>query len=186
MKSGLSIFCVALLFSCTPVEQNELGGNPSAPPSVAQDTTTPMVTKEMLRFNREVNAPDAFGIRGVYYVPEMLSLVVLDSAPADQVAQKRAAAFAKIESDIKILGAEIDGSPGSIYYNNDPTNFKFECLMLIREMPKTNPQQSKVVVLEASPMLVFNHKGAFRTLHESYAKIKAYADSKQLEQSGPM
>ena len=171
---------MAALWSCNSADQNELA---ITQVPTKEDT---LAAKEMLRYNREVNAPNAFGLRGVYNVPEMLSVVVLDSAPTVLVAERRAAAFAKIESDIKAIGAEIDGSPGSIYYSNDPNNFKFECLMLIREMPKTNPANSKIVVLEASPMIIYNHKGAYRTLNEAYAKIKAYSDSSALEQIGPM
>jgi len=185
MKSVHLALCAlgfSLLVSCDTAEQNELNTTPIPVPT-REDT---VLAREMIRFNKEVNAPEATGLRGVYNVPEMLSVVVLDSAPAALVAERRAEAFAKIEDDIKYMGAEIDGSPGSIYYNNDPANFKFECLMLIREMPKLNPQKSKIVVLEASPMVIYNHKGAYRNLYESYAKIKAYADSAGLYQSGPM
>ncbi len=186
MMKCIHLACYALgfslLFSCGTAEQNELNTT-KVPVPTREDT---VLALEMIRFNKEVNSPDATGLRGVYNVPEMLSVVVLDSAPAALVAEKRAEAFGKIEEDIKYLGAEIDGSPGSIYYNNDPANFKFECLMLIREMPKVNPQKSKIVVLEASSMVIYNHKGAYRNLYESYAKIKAYTDSAGLYQSGPM
>ncbi len=173
---------LCLLVACETAEQNELNTK-KIPVPTREDT---LMAKEMIRFNNEVNAPEAIGLRGVYHVPEMLSVVVLDSAPAALVAEKRAEAFAKIEADIQYMGAEIDGSPGSIYYNNDPANFKFECLMLIRQMPKVNPQKSKIVVLEASSMVVYNHKGAYSNLYRSYAKIKAHTDSAGLIQTGPM
>jgi len=174
----LSIFF--FLTACETSNKNELQRKQAAPQI---DT---VAAKEIQRFNREVNSPEALGIRGVYNVPEMLSVVVLDSAPADLVAQKRVEAFTKIENDIKAIGATVDGSPGSIYYTNDPNNFKFECLMLIREMPKSNPSNSKIVVLEASPMLIYNHKGSYRNLNQAYSKIRTYCDSTFLEQIGPM
>jgi effector-binding domain-containing protein len=174
------IFFSVVIWSCDSADQNVL--DPKQPLSPEER----LAAEELLRFNKEVNTPEAIGLRGVYNVPEMLSVVVLDSAPVNQLAERRAGAFAKIESDIKEMGAEIDGSPGSIYYSNNPDNFVFECLMLIRNMPKTNPKHSKIVVLEATPMLIFNHKGAFRNLGAAYARIKAYNDSSQLEQVGPM
>ncbi len=181
--SGVSLFLFSfVIFGCTPSEDKSEDSTEIPAPTQQEQT----INREFLRFNREVNAPDAIGVRGVYSVPEMLSLVIQDSAPAHLVAKHRAQAYAAIEEDIKTIGAQIDGSPGSIYYNNDPNNFKFECLMLIREMPKQSPKNSKVVVLESSSMLVYNHKGSFRNLHEAYAKIKHYNDSCELEQSGPM
>ena len=176
-------FLIALLFvlaSCAPVADNQLNDEPQQTPIDSAQY------KELLRFNTEVNAPGAKGIRGIYQVPEMLSVVVLDSAAAPQVAEHRAADFAIIEQEINDIGAVPDGSPGSIYYSNDPKNFKFECLMLIRNMPKQNPKHSKLVVLEAGPMLICNHPGSYALLNQSYTQIKKYLDSLSLQQSGPM
>jgi len=185
MKAFTTFSCLIFLYlltSCNSAEENQFTNGKKIEISERDQ----LLNEELNRFNQEVNAPDAIGLRGIYSIPEMLSLVIQDSAPAHLVAERRALAYAAIEEDINYVGAQIDGSPGSIYYNNDPKNFKFECLMLIREMPKKTPKNSKVVVLESGSMLVYNHKGNFRSLYEAYSKIKHYNDSCNLEQSGPM
>ncbi|HQQ93657.1 MAG TPA: GyrI-like domain-containing protein [Bacteroidia bacterium] len=185
MRTGFALILLALgfLVSCGGEDRNQLAEEPVKSVS---DTVDSAGLSEMLRFNREVNSPDAKGIRGVYEVPEMLSMVILDSASQEHVAEKRAAAFAAIEADIKSTGAEVDGSPGSIYYTNNPRNFKFECLMLIRRIPSKNPEHSKIVVLEKGPMLICNHAGGYASLYRTYAEIKHYLDSLSLKQMGPM
>lgn len=183
----LSLCCAVLLIaSCAPEAENNLESKAEQERKKVLRQKDSLVLLELEKFNRSANAPDARGIIGVFDVPEMLALVVMDSARMQEVAQKRAQAFADIEQDVAITGAITEGSPGSIYYNNDPQNFKFECLMLIRSIPEKNPRRSKVVVLEASPMLVYNHKGPYSNLTLSYEIIRRYCDSLNLIQSGPM
>lgn len=126
------------------------------------------------------------GILGVFDVPEMLTMVILDSAKMEEVALKRTNNYATIEKEMNLIGAEMEGSPGSIYYNNDPKNFKFESVMLIKDMPKTSPAKSKIVVLEATKMLICNYFGPYEDLHKSYKEMNDYCKKNHLEQSGPM
>lgn len=179
-------FLSILFFSCSPEKDNTLEAEESSKAKTVLSAEDSVSIRELARFNRSANAPDAIGIIGVFNIPEMLALVIMDSARMTKVAEKRAQAFANIESDVAYTGAITEGSPGSIYYNNDPKNFKFECLVLIRDFPAKNPLKSKVVVLEASPMLVLNHKGPYSRLSDSYQSMKQYCDSMKLEQSGPM
>lgn len=188
MRSGLlwgAILSVSALFSCrSDSEKNSEQTLPATQKPLS--TADSLALLELNRFNQIANAADAQGIIGVFNIPEMLAMVVMDSARMQEVAEKRAQAFADIESDVALTGAQTEGSPGSIYYNNDPYNFKFECLMLIRDFPARNPLKSKVVVLEASPMVVYNHRGPYSRLSSSYGKIQQYCDSMKLVQSGPM
>lgn len=182
----ISYAASSMLFSCSPEAENTLESQTESKREALLKVRDSLVSLELEKFNRRANAPDARGIVGVFEVPEMLALVVMDSARQADVAFKRARAFANIEEDVAYTGATTEGSPGSIYYNNDPQNFKFECLMLIRSIPEKSPQHSKVVVLEASPMLVYNHRGPYSRLSASYDEIRQYCDSMNLEQSGPM
>lgn len=126
------------------------------------------------------------GVMGIFDVPEMLALVILDSAKMQAVNATRAKNFEAIEREMQEVGAQMDGSPGSIYYSNNPDNFKFESLILIKELPKTAPKKSKVVVLEANKMLVYNHIGSYQNLYKSYNDIRNFLAEKKLEMAGPM
>lgn len=126
------------------------------------------------------------GVMGIFDVPEMLALVILDSARMRDVNSKRAKNFETIEKEIHEVGAQTDGSPGSIYYSNNPDSFKFETLILIKEIPKITPKKSKVVILEASTMLIYNHIGSYQHLYKSYEDIRNFLGQKKLEIAGPM
>lgn len=141
--------------------------------------------KDELEGSNSGNAIDR-GVIGMFDVPEMLALVILDSAKMQDVNAARAKNFETIEKEIQEVGAEMDGSPGSIYYSNNPNNFKFESLILIKDLPKTTPKKSKVVVLEASKMLVYNHIGSYQNLYKSYEVIRNFLTQKNLEMAGPM
>ncbi len=126
------------------------------------------------------------GVVGVFEIGQMLALTILDSASMEMVAEKSAKAYDLLEKDIQLTGAEPDGPPGQISYNNNPRNFKFECLLLIKKMPEKKPVHSKIVVLEASHMLVYNHYGAYQDLYKSYAAIRKICSEKDFAQSAPV
>lgn len=129
---------------------------------------------------------DAKGIIGLFDVPEMLTITKMDSANLPNVAKKLATNFGIVQKDMAFIKAEMNGSAGAIYYNNDTSNFIFECVIPIKEMPKVQPKKSQVVVLEATKMLIYNYYGPYQNLFMAYAEIKSYCDQHKIEQSGPM
>ncbi|MGE0566755.1 MAG: GyrI-like domain-containing protein [Bacteroidia bacterium] len=140
----------------------------------------PNAVKEATELN------DNKGIIGIYHVPEMLSLTILDSAEYSGIAKKLSANFRKLVEDADLSKAEIDGSGGVIYYNNDPENFIFECVVPIKEMPKKKPKHSQVVVLEEDKMIIYNYYGPYETLNLVYEEVRDYMKLNGLKQSGPM
>lgn len=136
------------------------------------------------------NAIDAFGKQpgavGVFDVPEMLVLSILDSASKEKLADLLIKNYALLEQDVKETGAEMNGHLGIISYTNNPANFVFEAVLCIKRMPVKQPAHAKVVVLEASKMLVFNFYGPYQNLFAAYDKIRKYCDKNDLIQSGPI
>jgi len=126
------------------------------------------------------------GVVGVFDVPEMLTICRKDSAKAEDMASAFAKNYAMLEADLKYLGMKSDGAAGSIYYNNDPSNFIFECVYPISEIPKKKPKDSQIVALEASHMLIYNYFGDYRNLYKAYDEIKHHISENNLEQSGPL
>lgn len=126
------------------------------------------------------------GVVGVMDVGEMLTISKIDSAPMRDVSFKVAKAYSVLEEEMNAVGAVMDGMPGMITYNNDTTNFKFECVLPIKEMPKKQPTKCNIVVLEASKMLIYNYYGPYQQLFTAYDKIRSYTKEKGLVQSGPM
>lgn len=126
------------------------------------------------------------GVVGVFDVPEMLVLSIMDSSDLKHVSDKVVKNYALLEEDMKACGAEMNGPVGQITYNNNPNNFVFENVMCIRRIPGKQPKNSKIVVLEASSMLVFNFYGSYQNLFAAYDKVKRYCDKNDLIQSGPM
>ncbi|MBL7933922.1 MAG: GyrI-like domain-containing protein [Bacteroidia bacterium] len=126
------------------------------------------------------------GVLGIFNVPEMLVLSVMDSASLGKVAARMGRDFDWIQEDITYLEAEVNGPAGTINYNNKPENFKFETIVCIKRIPSKQPKRSKIVVLEAGPMLVFNFYGSQQNLFSAYDKIKRYCQENKLLASGPM
>jgi len=126
------------------------------------------------------------GVVGVVDVGEMLTISKIDSAPMRDVSFKVAKAYSVLEEEMNAVGAVMDGMPGMITYNNDTTNFKFECVLPIKEMPKKQPKKCNIVVLEASKMLIYNYYGPYQQLFTAYDKIRNYTKENGLIQSGPM
>jgi effector-binding domain-containing protein len=161
-----------------------------------EPTTTP-VEKEKTAAREKTSIPEVFdndverfpnneGPIGIFPVGEMLVLSIMDSAVMQDVAMRTTRNYTLIEADMNKIGAEADGPLGQISYNNDPENFKFECLIPIKKMPQTQPDHSRIVVLEATRMLIYNHYGPYQQLYRSYDKIREFCRSKGLTQSGPV
>ncbi len=129
---------------------------------------------------------DVKGFAGVFDVPEMLALCKLDSAPVADVPAKIKSSFEILAADFKEIEAVADGPQGAIYYNNNPANFKFECLLLMKGMPAKTPKHSKIVVLEADRMLIYNHYGSYESSFKAYEAIQIYCKEHLLKPSGPM
>jgi len=123
---------------------------------------------------------------GVFDIPEMLVLSILDSAASNDVGTVMNKNYVTLGEEVTSIGAEINGPIGMINYNNDPKNFTFENIVFIKRMPKVQPAKSKLVVLEASKMLVFNFYGPYQSLFAAYDKIRRYCEKQDLLQSGPM
>jgi effector-binding domain-containing protein len=129
---------------------------------------------------------DKSGPAGVFEVPEMLTLCVKDSADAAHMAEAFARSYTILQNELKSLNLTPNGAPGSIYYNNDPNNFIFECVYPIGKMPAKNPKKCQVVVLEAANMYIYNYYGPYADLYKAYDVIKKEIKAMGLEQSGPM
>lgn len=125
------------------------------------------------------------GIAGVYEVSEMLSLCKMDSGSMQEIPAKVISGFATLEKELYEIGAEIDGPQGMIYYTNDPKNFKFETVLLLKDMPKKTPKNCQIVVLEASYMLIYNYYGPYENTFKSYDVIQKYIRDNSMQQVGP-
>lgn len=129
---------------------------------------------------------DKPGVVGVFDVPEMLVLSVLDSANVNNVSARMGKDYEVLQEDIAYTGAEVNGPGGTINHNNDPANFKFETIACIKRIPGKQPKRAKVVILEAGPALIFNFYGNYQNLFAAYDKIKRYCKENKLVASGPM
>lgn len=124
------------------------------------------------------------GVIGVYDIPEMLGLCKKDSASGKDISFKLAKTYSVLEEELKNCGAEMGGSPGALYYSNDPANFVFEGVLPLKRMPEKTPKNCQLVVLERSKMVVYNHYGSYNSLFKAYAVLKEYLSTNKLEQSG--
>lgn len=180
--SSLIFFAVSVLSlaSCSDPDKvafEEKKKLDSAQAIVAKQDT---VIKKVEQFSEEE------GFVGIYEVPEMLTLCIKDSATEKNIAKKYAEAFLSLEKELQELGMKSSGAPGSLNYNNDPTNFIFECVYPIAKMPTKQPKKCQVVVLEQSNMLIYNYYGPYVYLYTAYDNIRNKMKASSLEQSGPM
>jgi effector-binding domain-containing protein len=139
--------------------------------------------KELKKYTQLTDQP---GPIGIFEVPEMLTLCRKDSAASSKMAEAFAKNYTLLEKDMELIGMQAAGAAGSIYYNNDTSNFIFEVVYPLASMPKKTPKKSTIVVLEASPMVIYNYYGEYSELYKAYAAIKKYLDDNALEQSGPL
>jgi len=127
------------------------------------------------------------GVVGIFDMPEMLTICVADSSDAKDIAFHMAQDYTLLEEEAAAIGAELDGkAPGVINYNGDAKNLKFECFLLIRQVPARQPTRCRVVALEAGKMLVYNHYGSYSMLHIAYDNIRRYCEAHSLKQNGPV
>lgn len=177
----LRILPLLVLFSCT-TESSEKKAEEKAPGKDSVISEIPA--------SYELKSPDKLsdekGIIGVFEVPEMLTMSVMDSVPLRKIAAKMSLAYAAIQKDAAAVKAEINGSPGVIYYNNDTGNFVIECVLPIAEIPNKQPSRSKIVMLEPSRMLIYNYYGAYTGLNAAYEDLIAFTRKNKIIQTGPM
>jgi effector-binding domain-containing protein len=169
---SLSFLILLSIFSCDDSSKAE-----------AIKTSNPGDT--IINKNNKGNYDDVVGFAGIYDVPEMLCLSKMDSAKAKDIARKVMEDYLILEREIQRTGAIPDGPAGQINYNNDPNNFKFECIRLIKEIPSKEPRDCNIVVLEASKMVIYNYYGHYNELYKAYAEIGNYCKKHNLVQSGP-
>ncbi|MBK7309894.1 MAG: GyrI-like domain-containing protein [Sphingobacteriaceae bacterium] len=129
---------------------------------------------------------DAKGILGIFFVPEMLTVTKMDSANMYHVTEKMTDGFVAVNKDIAFMKAHVNGSPGIIYYNSDSANFVFECVVPIEQMPKVEPKNSKIVILEEGNMLIYNYYGDPEGLYNAYGEMQEYCKTNNLQHIGPM
>jgi effector-binding domain-containing protein len=144
------------------------------------------VTTETEFANSLRGIPLQAGIVGIFTIPEMLCLSVMDSTRASDAAQSVERSYAKLGEELMRTKAIQNGPYGQISYSNDTANFKYECFVLIQKMPATSPKNAKVVVLETTKVLAYNYYGPYQELHIAYAQVKDYLDKKKMVQWGPM
>lgn len=154
--------------------------------NVVKADTSSSIQPNHLAVKTTEQLTDAKGVIGVFDVPEMLTITKMDSTNMSGVAALLAKNYLVLQKDIDYIKAEINGSAGAIYYNNDTSNFIFECVIPIAKMPTVQPKKSQVVVLEATKMLVYNYYGPYYGLYSAYAEIKDYCNKYKIEQSGPL
>jgi effector-binding domain-containing protein len=168
IKKGFSVALMVGLFSCN----NQTNKN-------QPDTST-------IRFNNSLNYSKEEGIIGVFDTPAMLCLGIVDSAGMNEVANKVAQNYRTLEAQVKTLDLQKNGPPGQLIYNNNPKNFKFECLIPIRKMPSGQLKSCNVVALDAGKVLIYNYYGSYEKLYTAYDLIRDFCKLTSLEQNGPM
>lgn len=181
--NSICFVSLLVLASCSSDKEEKVLNNEKTE-AVSSDSSS--IIPDHLAVKKLEQLTDAKGIIGIFDVPEMLTITKMDSANLPHVAKKLATNFGILQKDMDFIKAEVNGSAGAIYYNNDTSNFKFECVVPIKQMPKVQPKKSQVVVLEATHMLIYNYYGPYQNLYTAYAEIKTYCDKYKIEQTGPM
>lgn len=185
MKISTHSFLVVSLFvlaSCGDTAKEKVKENAEAP---KPDSSYSVQANHMaIKTFDQLTA--AKGILGVFDVPEMLTIAKMDSTEFKNVSALLAKDYSVIQKDIAYIKAEVNGAAGAIYYNNDTSNFKFECIVPILKMPTVKPKNSEVVVLEASHMLIYNYYGPYENLYLIYDEIRNYIKDNKIEQTGPL
>lgn len=176
VKFILFFVVLAIFFSC----------NNSANSKANEKRISDSLQKALTNKANNFDITDKPGIIGVYDVPELLTICKLDSAPMKDLSFKVSKAYSVLEEQMNAIAAKINGMPGMITYNNDTTNFVFECVLPIKEMPTKQPKDCNVVILEASQMLIYNFYGPYNRLFLAYNDIKKYTKANNLEQTSPM
>ncbi|MBI2721771.1 MAG: GyrI-like domain-containing protein [Bacteroidetes bacterium] len=179
-KYFLMVTVLMIVFSCGTSEKEKTDQKNGADTSVTQNSGSKVVLKKSSELS------DQPGVAGIFEVPEMLTLCRKDSAASSQMPAALAKNYSLLEKDLKYLKITSQGAAGSIYYNNDTSNLIFECVYPIDSFPKKMPKKSTVVVLEAAPMLIYNHYGEYSDLYLANQNIQKYIQQNNLVQSGPI
>lgn len=180
MKIYLLFVCLGFAFISCDSKQ------PEVKETTEKTDSSASIQPNLLAIKTTEQLTDAKGVIGLFDVPEMLTITKMDSTNMSGVASLLAKNYEILQKDIDYIKAEINGSAGAIYYNNDTSNFIFECVIPIAKMPTIQPKKSQVVVLEATKMLVYNYYGPYYNLHTAYSEIKEYCAKYHIEQSGPL
>ena len=183
----LIVVALVLFFGVTSCTQENKNDEEKEAADKNAMPLTEVVITDTTSFKNDVlgyaNTPE---VVGVFDVPEMLVLSIIDSANSKEMSDKLVRNYALLEEDLNTIHAEMNGPIGMLTYNNNVDNFVFESVLFIKKMPKVQPKRSKIVVLEASKMLVFNFYGSYANLFSAYDKIKRYCDKNDLIQTGTM
>jgi hypothetical protein len=170
-----------LLFSCGDRSEQSASGA-----KANSDTSLAGIDTADLDFDNDISKySNVAGIAGVYNVKPMLALCRMDSASLDTLAQRVSYTYGVLTREAERLRSEVLYA-GQLSYNNDPENFKFECVYLIKNVPGRRSDSAKAVLLEPASMLMFNHYGTYGSLYQSYEKIRNYCKESNLSVAGAM
>lgn len=159
---------LAVHFSCSPGPEKE--ANKKAYPAFDEATS------------RNTDP----GVVGVFRVPTLLIITLVDSAAMPDVANKVAQCYTTIGEDLQKTGATVNGAFGQIIYNNDSANFKFACFAPIRSVPAADPAHCKFATMNPADMLVYNFYGPYQLLYTAYDDMRDYIKSHNLTQTGEL
>jgi effector-binding domain-containing protein len=173
MRIPFILFCSLTLLCCANSNpKNETPATPAEKPKAEVKDTAKLPLPE--------------GLQGIVNVPELLTLAIKDSVSNfEEAAFKVAKNFDVIQADMTKIGVEVGGSPGVLFYSNDPKHFVFECVVPLNKMPTKKPKNSTIVILEATRAVTYNYYGPLDKIHLAYDKIKAYINEQKLETTGP-
>jgi len=142
-----SFFCLVFILSCSSNKEENENVITSQPVAKVKITDTS-------NFANNINAYDSkVGALGVFEVPEMLVLSLLDSAKKQDLPERMVKNYSILEKDLNAVAAEMNGPIGMISYNNNPDNYIFESLICIKQIPKKQPANSKIVIPSGTELI---------------------------------
>lgn len=153
--------------------------------AAAEKTANDNIEAAKDSLKKKQSAVETEGVQGVFEVAPLLTLSIRDTATGEDIGFRVGKAYGAIQEDITALKLEISGSPGGIFYTNDPNKLLFECVIPIKKEPKDKPKHSDVITLDPIKALVYNYYGPFDKISVAYEKIKEYLIANKLEQIGP-
>ena len=126
------------------------------------------------------------GFAGIFFVDPIPVLSIYDSASVGHLSERVAKCYIELDVEMKRMGAEASGSLGQMMYNNDTSNFRFECFCPLKALPKVKPKRGKIVMMDEGDMIVYNHYGPYQNLHVAYDSIKKILLDKNIAAAGAM
>ncbi len=123
--------------------------------------------------------------KGTMFIKEQMAICILDSASSQEAPKKMQDNYNKILEDVKQINAEVVDYPGCIFYSSSPEKIVFETFMFLKTAPKKKPKHSKLVILESTQGLLYDHYGTFNNIHKSYANIEKIMKKQGYKQIGP-